>query len=86
MDAATGPQIRELPPNPVARENKPAIVVREVIMTGITRLRAADTIEKITEFPAFLRAFAVEIRTMAALTAIPASATTPYIVNKLRGY
>ena len=37
IEEATGPQSSELPPNPVARESKPAIVVNEVMMTGITR-------------------------------------------------
>lgn len=37
MEAATGPQISELPPRPVASENNPAIVVMEVIIIGTTR-------------------------------------------------
>ena len=41
MDDATGPQINDSPPNPVANENSPAIVVKEVIIIGITRRRAA---------------------------------------------
>ena len=78
--------MRELPPRPVANENKPAMVVKEVIIIGITRLLAADTIEKMTEPPSLRRLFAVEINTMAEFTAIPAKATTPYMVNKLSGY
>ena len=38
MEAATGPHNRECPPRPVARENNPAIVVRDVISIGMTRL------------------------------------------------
>ena len=38
---ATGPQIKDVPANPVASENSPAIVVIEVIRIGITRRRAA---------------------------------------------
>ena len=38
---ATGPQINEVPAKPVANENKPAMVVSEVINTGITLLLAA---------------------------------------------
>ena len=41
IDVATGPQIKEWPPNPVANENKPAIVVSDVIKIGITRRLAA---------------------------------------------
>ena len=38
---ATGPQIRDFPPNPVVRENKPATVVKDVMRIGTTRRRAA---------------------------------------------
>jgi len=41
MAVATGPHMREWPPRPVARENKPAMVVNEVIKIGMTRRRAA---------------------------------------------
>ena len=41
MAVATGPQISDLPPSPVASENSPAMVVSEVIKIGITRRRAA---------------------------------------------
>ena len=85
MEAATGPQISELPPRPVASENRPAMVVNDVIMIGIILLLAAATIAWIVGKPAARLAFAVEIMTMAAFTAIPASATTPYIVNRLSG-
>ena len=38
---ATGPHSSDLPPSPVASENRPATVVSDVISTGITRRRAA---------------------------------------------
>ena len=41
MDVATGAQINELPPKPVANENKPATVVNVVIYIGSIRLLAA---------------------------------------------
>ena len=41
MAVAIGPQISELPPKPAASENNPAIVVSEVMSTGMIRLRAA---------------------------------------------
>jgi hypothetical protein len=38
---ATGPHNKDLPPKPAAKENKPAMVVVVVIMTGTTLLLAA---------------------------------------------
>ena len=38
---ATGPQSKDSPPSPIAREERPAIVVNEVINIGTTRRRAA---------------------------------------------
>jgi len=41
---AIGPQIRESPATPAAKENKPAMVVKVVIKMGITRRLEANTI------------------------------------------
>ena len=85
IEVATGPHNSECPPSPVASENKPAMVLKDVINIGTTRLRAANNVACLTVMP-FLRCLlAVEIKTIAELTAMPARATTPYSVNRLSG-
>ena len=41
MLVATGPRKSDLPPSPAANENRPAMVVRDVIRLGMTRRLAA---------------------------------------------
>ncbi len=41
IEVATGAQISDCPPKPVASENNPATVVNVVIIIGNIRLRAA---------------------------------------------
>jgi len=80
MLAATGPHSSDLPASPKASENSPAMVVPEVIRMAITRRRAAYSVACRVDMPAVRRALAASISTMAALTAIPVSAITPYNV------
>ena len=85
MDVATGDHINELPPKPNANENKPATVVSVVITTG-NNLRLAAKNMLCSRLMPFLRLLlAVDISTIAVFTAMPASATIPYIVNRLNG-
>ena len=86
IEAATGPQMSEWPPSPNASENRPAIVVVLVMMIGTTRRRAANTIACSTMIPCLLRTLAASISTIAELTAMPVSATTPYRVNSESGF
>ena len=77
IEVATGPHKSEYPPSPVASENSPAIVLNEVIKMGTTRLLAANSVACLTVIPFSRCLFAVEIKTIAEFTAMPASATTP---------
>ena len=82
---ATGPHISDSPPSPSASDDNPAIVVKVVINIGMTRRRAAYIVAWVMLMPSCSRVLAAEMRTMAALTAMPASATTPYKVYRLSG-
>ena len=85
MLVATGPHSSDFPPSPVARENKPAIVVKAVMIIGTTRRRAAYMIACNGLMPASIRVFAASISTIAAFTAMPVKATMPYSVYRLSG-
>ena len=86
IDVATGPQIMEDPPSPVAREKRPAIVVIEVISIGISLLLAAYTVACKIDIFSLTLWFAAEIKIIDELTVIPDSATMPYKVKRLSGF
>ena len=77
IEAATGPHSNDLPPSPTASENRPPMVVTEVIRIGTTRRRAAYTAACSTPMPEASRSLAASISTMAEFTAMPVSAMTP---------
>lgn len=85
MTVATGLHTKDFPAKPIARENRPAIVVSEVIQTGITLLLAAYIVAFNTLRPLNKILLAVEISIIDALTDMPVSATAPYKLYRLSG-